>query len=496
MKILFGLNQSSDNTTEEKILKVYQERTNQKFKYKKEFDLMGIRKYIASRGCNVLILNELLERQSPVTSSFLDDLTDNYSDLRIIFVVDAEEHEEDNYIPRLFNIGIYDVVYSYDLSIEILADLITNPRTKAEAKAYLEINEIEDVIVESELEYIPKEELDKILAHFSIAEEDMIVPTFEHVCRQYNNKQVLFLLNLLPSNIVEVLDKNDNKKYKEYEKQLGYDVINDRKHVNSFNKSHSKGKDKLPNIITKKEIIVKEKLAGTVSISIAGLQRGCGVTFTTLRLGKFLTDRGYKVAIVELANKNKFSMIYLSTKKNTQPFNYKGIDVYANNGKDSPEELLLLSTNKKYDFLIYDVGLLFVKDNSSEYENAFTEVKNYKKGPFYNEFMRSSTKILLTFSDSLHFDSLGYFSTYIEKWNIGGIKVGFSRANKHDNKNIKAIKNLGLETFIIPNIESYSFSDEETDCYESILSEVLPSKTVRRNPLNFLRKIIFSGNRG
>lgn len=209
MKILFGLNQSSDNSMEERILEVYKEKTSKSFEYKKEFDLIGIEKEITFNRYDVLVLNELLERQNTVTTDFLDDLTDKHPNLRIIFVIDSEQHEKDSYIKRLFNIGIHDIVFSHDLSIDILVNLINKGRTKAEAKVYLDLIDTDDDIVETELKYIPKEELENILIYLSEVEDEFILPTIKHIQSQYNERQMVYLIGFLPDRIKDILRENE-----------------------------------------------------------------------------------------------------------------------------------------------------------------------------------------------------------------------------------------------------------------------------------------------
>lgn len=313
MRILFGLNQSSDNSIEENILKRYREKTNKTFEYKKEFDLIGIGKQVAFGEYDILILNELLERQNAITTDFLDRLTDKYSNLRIIFIVDVEGHDQDNYIKKLFNIGIYDVVYSYDLSIDILLDLIIKPRLKAEAKAYLNISEIEDVVVESELEYIPEDELNNILDYFSVIEKEMIPQIFEHVCSQYNEKQIMFLIRVLPDNVIDSLKKNDNEIFKKYYNRIPLDNgVNIEEKIAPFKKIKVKegikredNKDVETKIITKniiqKEYIIPDDYKKVVLF--LGNEK-TGVTTIVDLISGYFSDIGKKVVALDMTSDN------------------------------------------------------------------------------------------------------------------------------------------------------------------------------------------------
>lgn len=388
LKILFGLNQSSDNSIEEKILEVYQEKTGEVFEYKKEFDLIGIEKQIVFNKYDILILNELLERQNTVTTDFLDDLTDKYPDLKIIFIVDSEEHEGDSYIKRLFNIGIYDIVCSYDLSMDILVDLIIKTRTKAEAKVYLNLRDTDDDVVESELKHIPTEELENILTYLDLVEKERILPTIRHIQNQYNKKQMIYLIGFLPEKIKDILKKDDEfselvlmaeeKIKQEREKDFlsqGEDVKREQKDsIFSFNIN--------PNVktIQKKETIIQNQIIGSVFIGVANSIRGAGSTFVSMALASYIKKQGQSVSVIEM-NPNP-QLGNLSNDKTKNMITVKGIDIYYMKKKDNKFPIPPLMTNYKY--IVADLGVL----------------KRIEKGIYTNnnnyfEFLRSTVPILM-----------------------------------------------------------------------------------------------------
>lgn len=208
MRILFALNQNYEKTIEEDVLKYYNSIIGATFDYVKEYDLVGVSKRLKLEKFDLLILNEELERDNFVSTSFLDDITDKFSDFRVILIVNSE-HEQDNYIKRLFNLGIYDLLYSEDISLENIVSLVIRGRTKAEAKIYLDLHDIEDVSVEKELNYIIGAELLRILDYFNSIEKEYIEQAFEHIFKQYNEKQILYLLKHLSGNIIALLENNE-----------------------------------------------------------------------------------------------------------------------------------------------------------------------------------------------------------------------------------------------------------------------------------------------
>lgn len=389
MNILFGLNQSSDNYIEEKILEAYKDKTGNNFTYKKEFDLSGIVRQTIMNRYDVLVLNELLERQSTVSTDFIDSITDKHPNLRIILVVDSEEHKKDSYIKKLFNMGIYDVVYSHDLSIEILVDLINKPRTKMEAKIYLELDEIEDVVVDKELKYIPETELESILSYFKSIDNDEVIPAFEHVNKQYNEEQMIFLLDYLPENIKEVLKDNETYKNLSYKANERKKIIRNIE-VEETHTEDEKKRDSLFNIniepnvkvIQKKETLIQSQIIGSVFIGIANAIRGAGSTYISMALANYLKNTKQDVAIVEM-NPNPY-FANLAKDKTKKYIQVNGIDIYYMPKKPYKDDFPIPLLVNNYKYIIADLGLLKRIEN-----NIYVNNKNYY------EFLRSNVSILM-----------------------------------------------------------------------------------------------------
>lgn len=215
MKVLFALNQNKQTDVENKLLTQFTSYTEKTFEIVKEYDLSGIVQRFKLEQFDVLVLNEELERNNPVTTTFIDDLTDKFSKTRIVLIVQSD-HEKDAYIKKLFNIGIYDLLYSHDITIENIVSLIIKPRNKAEAKIYLDLHDIDDVEVENEKKYIPEDELFNILNYFANIDEEDYVQAFEHIVSQYNDDQIIYLIKKLPEGVKVYLEQVKNMTYMEY----------------------------------------------------------------------------------------------------------------------------------------------------------------------------------------------------------------------------------------------------------------------------------------
>lgn len=476
MKILFGLNQSSDNSIEERILEVYKEKTSKSFEYKKEFDLIGIEKEITFNRYDVLVLNELLERQNTVTTDFLDELTDKHPNLRIIFVIDSEQHEKDSYIKRLFNIGIHDTVFSHDLSIDILVDLINKGRTKAEAKVYLDLIDTDDDIVKTELKYIPKEELENILIYLSEVEDELILPTIKHIQSQYNERQMVYLIGFLPDRIKDILRKNEefNELVLIAEEVKVKEIYREEPLTEEDDEKTNKGKV-LPKssifslnvepevkIIQKKETIVHNQIIGSVFIGVANSIRGAGSTFVSVAIASYIKKLGHSVAIIEM-NPNP-QLGNLSNDKTDRKITVNGIDVYYMKKRDNDGEFPIPPLTANYKYIVADLGVL----------------KRIEKGIYannnnYYEFSRSTIPILMVSGTSWKW---GEVFPYLLDDNIGNWTIYVSPTSSDVKKIIyKDLSQYTKNVYFLPYTDNpYIPSEELCKIFDSSLGNFIVTK--------------------
>ena len=348
MKILFALNQNKELTVEENLLKYYKSITDKEFSILKEYDLSGVSHKFKFEKFDLLILNEELERDNPVTTTFIDDLTDKFASSRIVLIINSE-HKSDTYVKRLFNLGVYDLLYSNDITIESIVGLIIKPRTKAEAKIYLNLHDIDDVKVESELRYIPEDELENILNYFDTIESSIVESTFEHLYNQYNQDQMIFLikhlstdiLNLLVNNLLyqelkELIDNRNN--LDDYEAD---DILEDKppsisgKVTDKIKDSFSQGRENKPVKIKErveyKEKIIKEKEYVHIKpddyMKFAGFvgAKGKGKTLIIDLIARFLSDNGVEVSVVDTTQSNNFYYKYIWGNDSAKDKNKKSI---------------------------------------------------------------------------------------------------------------------------------------------------------------------------
>ncbi|NBI07591.1 hypothetical protein [Senegalia massiliensis] len=319
MKILFGLNQSANNDIEEQIKKAYYEMTEKTFEYKSEYYFGGIWEELKNEY-NILILKEDLEDNS-IPKSDLDELTDVYKDLKIIYIVN-DAHKNDDYIKYVFNLGIYNVLYKSDLTLRNIVELIEKNRSKKDAKIYMDITEVE--ILDSENANIVKDrELQTIIINLTNdlnTSEEVFLNSYVEIQDQYNDQQNLYLLTKLPKEIMEKLLNSDNeyfhmhyKRYKilngEYEKEDDENKkSNTNRNIKTFFSTKDGEKNKVKtNTVTKtitkieKEYIRDlpkdyKKIVGFVG------NRKVGTTTIIDLIAKTLAKEGKKVSVLDITN--------------------------------------------------------------------------------------------------------------------------------------------------------------------------------------------------
>jgi len=297
LKILFALNQSSDNEIEEKIKEKYNIKTSKTFEYKSEYYLSGIWKELEDGEFDLLIIKEDLEGDSTRIQD-LDNMTDKFPSLRVIFIAN-DYHESDNYIKQLFNLGVYDILFKDDLTLNNLVELIENPRSKINAKVYLDIDNVETVKENQSSDPIPFMELDRIVRSLDKDTKEEISEIFDKVEKEYDEKQMLYLVSALPEKTKENLRTSKNEKYKTLEKK--WILLGDNYNEQGETEKESKDNAKQEKSKRKKDIrIVKEfSVLNKNTIGVINLSKGAGSTFVTLNLAKAISESSLKVAVIE-----------------------------------------------------------------------------------------------------------------------------------------------------------------------------------------------------
>lgn len=356
-RVLFGLNQNSNKEVENKIKEKYIKTVGDSFEFDSEYYLAGIWRALSEKEYDTLILKEDLEGSS-VTIEYLDDLTDKYPNLEIIFIIN-DEHERDTYVKQLFNLGIYNILYKEDLKLSNIIELMQKPRGKMDAKIYLDIDEIESISKNSDMETINDRELEVILLNLKSATVENISSMFDEIANSYNDKQMLFLITILPKDIKDKLSKSCNENFDKYYKRW---LLLDDKYL----EIESQQTKETIKTITKieKEYIHSIPADYNKIVAFVG-DRQVGTTTVIDFVAKVFAKKGKRVAVLDLTS-NK-TLYYMKCWGDTTISNKEKRSLeYLNKGESHPivvEENYKLFTqietndndNKDYDFDFFQV---------------------------------------------------------------------------------------------------------------------------------------------
>ncbi|UYZ39113.1 hypothetical protein OD350_29000 (plasmid) [Clostridium beijerinckii] len=218
MKVLFAIGQDTSNRVQNTVLEEFENKFSKGFDYKSEYYIEGVLKCLQEEEFNALVLNEELEKVS-VDIDVIDKITDLYPDLQVIFAIN-DNHKESEYVNRLYALGVYDALYYSDFSVDTLAELLYNERTKKQAKDYYGIDEkIDDIEIRFQVTPINEEELTKTISSLEQSIHDgNLNEIFKLVDKEYNTKEMCYLLTMLPNSISEELIKSKDRVYAKYQK--------------------------------------------------------------------------------------------------------------------------------------------------------------------------------------------------------------------------------------------------------------------------------------
>lgn len=146
------------------------------------------------------------------------------------------------------------------------------------------------------------------------------------------------------------------------------------------------------------EVKLLETIIGSVLVSVIGVERNVATTHTALLLANFLSERKYKVALVEANQKNDFEQIeyiYEGMKgysSEQQCFSINGVDYYKSG---HPLDMAQLK-EKEYEYIILDLG-------------------SYEKCKYIEEFLRSDCQIVVGHGSEWRQRKLFDFSTHFKE---------------------------------------------------------------------------------
>ena len=221
MKVLFAVH---DEKVSLSIVKKFQKEYKEIISYKNVYYFNAILKELQrDKTYDRIIIDEELEeftstnyaQKDKFIFDRLDSITDEASnsvgsDIPIILICSERRNKSEEFLVKLFGIGIYNAIIGNDRSTDEVCRLIKKPRSKKEAKSYYKID-VDDVNYHPEDEYdVSEEEMQYILSYFNKLgrNEEKYAEVFKNIVSQYNEKQLRIIISTLPLHVRSVLEES------------------------------------------------------------------------------------------------------------------------------------------------------------------------------------------------------------------------------------------------------------------------------------------------
>lgn len=224
MKVLFGLN---NDDTVRNIVKYYEENYKEKIEYKNVYYFKQAIQELKEGNYDRLVLLEDLETYPNNNYAQIDDfifrnidaMTDEFEAKNIIFVATDRRKLGDEFLAKLFNIGVYSVLTGQDRTKSKVCSLINEPKTKKNIKKYYEDTLNKNIYNKAQVSEI---EIQRILTYYKNQNgvSDKYVEIFDKIAQQYTMEQLIIIINFFPDSVKNFLEQN-SEKYKEVLKSLG-----------------------------------------------------------------------------------------------------------------------------------------------------------------------------------------------------------------------------------------------------------------------------------
>lgn len=215
MKILFGLN---NDDTVKAIVKYYEETYKEKIEYKNVYYFKQAIQELKAGGYDRLVILENLEKYPTNNYAQIDDfifhnvdaMTDEFDAKNIVFVASDRRELGDNFLAKLFNIGVYTVLTGTNRTKSKVCQAINAPKMKKDVKQYYEDSAGKNVYGKAE---VSEMEIQRIISYYRNQNGDTskYVEIFDKIGSQYTNEQLRIIIGFLPTAVKEFLAANSER---------------------------------------------------------------------------------------------------------------------------------------------------------------------------------------------------------------------------------------------------------------------------------------------
>ena len=217
MKVLFAINNES---TVDSIIKHYKVTYGEKIDATKVYFFRNITETLKKdKTFDRIVIHEELEptarkNQDLIDTNLLkniDRITDEAGRADIIFICSENRRPNDKLLKSFFNLGIYNVLTGQDRTVGKLAELINRPRTKKEAKMFVDVDIEENPY--DVADKVDEEELRNIIRYYekNIFSREKIVSGFDSLYEQYTFEKLKQIVPFLPQKAREILQAESEK---------------------------------------------------------------------------------------------------------------------------------------------------------------------------------------------------------------------------------------------------------------------------------------------
>jgi hypothetical protein len=217
MKVLFGIN---NDDTVKGIVDFYYQKYQDKIEYKNVYYFKQFIQELATGEYDRAIVLEELEKFPTNNYAQIDEylfknidaMTDVYDAKNIVYVSSDRRKLGDDFLAKLFNLGVYTVLTGQDRTKGKVAAAINIPFQKRDVKKYYDKGLSENVYNAAEVSEI---EIQRIISYYRNQNgvPDRYNDIFDRIAAQYTDEQLKVIVNFLPADVKQYLSFN-NQKYK------------------------------------------------------------------------------------------------------------------------------------------------------------------------------------------------------------------------------------------------------------------------------------------
>lgn len=367
MKVLFGIN---NDDTVKGMVDFYEEKYKEKIEYKNVYYFKQFIQELSTGDYDRAVVLEELEKFPTSNYAQIDDylfksidaMTDVYDAKSIVYVASDRRKLGDEFLSKLFNLGMYTVLTGQDRTKGKVCAAIKSPYYKKDVKKYYDKVASENVYREAEVSEI---EIQRIVSYYKNQNgvADKYNEIFDRIATQYTNEQLRVIINFLPQDVKQHLACN-NAKYQAianlpegggqpqvtttttYQPQ---EILNKGKDANAIEiKKEPEIVEKIvvkqvpsePQVIT--QVMEKEVVKNVFEVPKDYKKTVCfvgapkvGTTFCINAIGTYLAKNKIKTAIVDVTKKRDTYTIYTYDNEGKRNIAAESLK-YASNGMNEP----------------------------------------------------------------------------------------------------------------------------------------------------------------